>query len=29
MYSGHASKYAMRTGIYVKCASVNGSCEVV
>ena len=29
MSSGHASKYAVRVGVYVKCASVNGSCEVV
>ena len=29
MYSGYASKYAMRVGVYVQCVSVNASCEVV
>ena len=25
----NASKYAVRIGVYVKCVSVNASCEVV
>ena len=29
MYSGYASKYAVRVGVYGKCVSVNASCEVV
>ena len=29
MYSVSASKYAVRVGAYVKCVSVNASCEVV
>ena len=29
MYSGYASKYVVRVGVYVKCVSVNASCEVV
>ena len=29
MYSGYASKYAVRVGVYVMCVSVNASCEVV
>ena len=29
MYSGYASKYAVHVGVYVKCVSVNASCEVV
>ena len=29
MYSGYASKYAVRVGVYVKCVSVNASYEVV
>ena len=29
MYSGYASKYVLRVGVYVKCVSVNASCEVV
>ena len=31
MYSGYASKYAVRVGVhvYVKCVSVTASCEVV
>ena len=29
MYSGYASKYAVRVGIYVKCVSVNACREVV
>ena len=29
MYSGYASKYALRVGVYTMCVSVNVSCEVV
>ena len=29
MYSGYASKYAVRVGVYIKCVSVNASPEVV
>ena len=29
MYSGYASKYAVRVGVNVKRVSVNASCEVV
>ena len=29
MYSGYVSKYAVRVSVYVKCVSVNASCEVV
>ena len=29
MYSGYASRYAVHVGVYVKCVSVNASCEVV
>ena len=29
MYSAYASKSAMCVGVYVKCVSVNASCEVV
>ena len=29
MYSAYASQYAVRVGVYVKCVSVNASCEVV
>ena len=28
MYSGYASKYAVRVGVYVKCVSVDASCEL-
>ena len=29
MYSGYEGKYVIRVGVYVKCVSVNASCEVV
>ena len=28
MYSGYASKYAVRVGVFVMCVSVNASCIV-